>query len=428
MMPSKTNSFLDENKARTCIHCGLCLSSCPTYLETGDENDSPRGRIYLMRAVQEGKIPLSKTAVSHIDRCLGCRACEAACPSGVEYGDLLEHTRDHIEGSYKRSFFQTLLRRILIEKIFPHQKRMKLALMPVKWIRQFGLENLLPTFAKEAMMLVPDDYEAGDLPELNLTKQRPKRGRVGFISGCVMNAMFAKTNRSSIALLNLAGFDVIVPKNQLCCGALYAHSGRLDEARRVAKKNIIAFSEAGCESVIINAAGCGSTLKEYQNLLHNDAQWSERGRLFSQGVFDLTEFLVEKGFVAILKNEMKKARSRESEKRVTFHDACHLAHPQGITSAPRQLISAVCGKGLVPLPESDVCCGSAGSYNLTEPEMADRLQNRKLQHILQTKTDLVITTNPGCILQIQSGLKKLNSDMKTQHIADYLYDALYISE
>lgn len=445
----KTESFLDENKALTCIHCGLCLSSCPTYLETGDENDSPRGRIYLMRAVQEGRMPLEKTAVRHIDRCLGCRACEAACPSGVEYGELLEHTRDHIEKAFRRSPFQTFLRRVLIERIFPHSNRMKLALLPVRFFRKLGLQKLLPNFAKEAMALVPDDYESGLLPEFNLTKVQPSRGKVGFVSGCVMSAMFAKTNRASVALLNLAGFDVIVPQKQSCCGALYAHSGRLDEARQVARKNISTFAKAGCESVIINAAGCGSTLKEYENLLC-DSDWSERGRRFSRGVFDLTEFLVEKGFVNRLQSEMKNRQSYESQalrdsndsdsrelklrkgddenRKVTFHDACHLAHPQGITAAPRQLIAAIAGDRFVPLIESDVCCGSAGSYNLTEPKMAARLQHRKLQHVIQSQAEVVVTTNPGCILQIQSGLKDMGANVEVKHIADYLYDALGLDD
>jgi glycolate oxidase iron-sulfur subunit len=426
---ASTEQFLDEDKALSCIHCGLCLSSCPTYFETGNENDSPRGRIYLMRALQDGRLPLEETVVTHIDRCLGCRACEAVCPSGVEYGDLLEHTRDHIERDYKRSPFQTLLRRVFIEQIFPYTSRMELALKPVRWLRQLGIDRWLPGFAKEAMDLVPDDYEAVTLAESNPTRIRPSRGKVGFVSGCVMSAMLGKTNQASVALLNRAGFDVIVPQNQSCCGALYAHSGQLTDARKVARENIMAFREAGCDTIVINAAGCGSTLKEYGNLLRDDPAWAEAGNRFSGQVRDLTEFLVEQGFAEQVRAEAKKRAAPLSGKRVTFHDACHLAHPQGITAAPRQLVVAVAGEQFVPLPESDVCCGSAGSYNLTEPEMAKRLQDRKMNNIYKTKAEVVVTTNPGCILQMQSGVKSNgNSEVRVMHIADYLNETLGLTE
>lgn len=407
--------FIDYNKSLACIHCGLCLASCPTYLETGDENDSPRGRIYLMRAVQDGRLPLEGAAVEHIDRCLGCRACEAVCPSGVQYGDLLEHTRDHIEKKYSRSVFQTFLRRIAIEKVFPFPNRMKLALLPAKITRRLGIEKVLPKFAREALSLVPDNITSAELPTVS-PAQGEKRGRVGFISGCVMSVMFGETNKASVRLLNRAGYDVVTPANQSCCGALYAHSGQLDSARDMARKNIEAFEKENLDAIIINAAGCGSTLKEYGHLLHDDPQWAERGKKFSAKVKDLTEFLVPS-----LKFEVgEKFRVPNSEFRVTYHDACHLAHPQRITKQPRDLIKAVAGKNYIELPESDVCCGSAGTYNLTEPEMAERLQNRKIENILKTGAQIVVTTNPGCLLQIRAGLKKAGAKVEAMHIADFL--------
>ncbi len=406
--------FLDYNKSLACIHCGLCLSSCPTYLETGNENNSPRGRVYLMRAVQDGRLPASGAAVEHIDLCLGCRACEAACPSGVQYGNLLEHTRDHLEKHYRRSPFQTFLRRVAIEKVFPFPRRMKLALLPAKVAKKIGVESILPGFAREALSLVPDRMTSLDLPELSPTNGS-RRGRVGFISGCVMSVMFGETNSASVRLLNEIGFDVVTPKNQNCCGALYAHSGQLEMARDCARKNIAAFEKENFDAIIINAAGCGSTLKEYGHLLHDDPAWAERAKNFSAKVKDLTEWLAP---------EMANSKIQTSDVRVTYHDACHLAHAQRVTKPPRDIVKAVAGKNYVDLPESDVCCGSAGTYNLTEPEMAERLQNRKIQNILKTGAQVVVTSNPGCLLQIQAGLKKAGSNIEALHIADFLARAM----
>ena len=415
MNPITINSparFLDEKKALTCIHCGLCLGSCPTYLETGDENDSPRGRIYLMRAVQEARLPLGDTAVRHIDLCLGCRACEAVCPSGVLYGELLEHTRDHFEKHYPRSFFQTLLRRFAIEKVFPYSKRLKWALLPARIIRAVGIENWLPKCGREALSLIPEKMTLVHLPEISPATGTP-RGRVGFISGCVMSVMFGETNAASVRLLNRAGYEVVIPRDQGCCGALFAHTGNLEAARACARRNIEAFEKEKLDGIIINAAGCGSTLKEYGGLLHEEPGWIERGKSFSSKVKDLTEWLAASssafGF-----------RTPDSGPRVTYHDACHLAHAQRITKQPRALVKAVAGKNFIELPESDVCCGSAGTFNLTEPEMAERLQKRKVENILQTGAGVVVTSNPGCQLQIQAGLRKAGSRIQVIHIADFL--------
>jgi glycolate oxidase iron-sulfur subunit len=402
--------FIDYDKSLACIHCGLCLSSCPTYLETGNENDSPRGRIYLMRAIQDGRLPLGDTAVKHIDLCLGCRACEAVCPSGVQYGDLLEHTRDHIEKAHPRSLWQTFLRRVAIEKVFPFPWRMKLALLPAKLVKALHFEIFLPKFAREALSLIPDDASAGTLPLLS-PAIGPNQGRTGFISGCVMSVMFGKTNEASVRLLNRAGYEVVTPPDQGCCGALYAHSGQLEKARDCARHNINVFEQLNLSTIVINAAGCGSTLKEYGQLLRDDPEFAERARRFSACVKDLTE---------VLASAEKPAPNWKDDVKVTYHDACHLAHPQHITKPPRELIKALVGKNFVELPESDVCCGSAGSYNLTEPEMAERLQRRKIENILKTGAQVVVTTNPGCLLQIRAGLAKAGSDIQAYHIADFL--------
>ncbi len=401
--------FLKESQALACIHCGLCLGSCPTYLETGNENDSPRGRIYLMRAIQEGRLPLEEKVVRHLDLCLGCRACEAACPSGVQYGSLLEGTRNHIERRYRRPILAQALRKIMIEGLFPFPQRLKWALLPARMIKSLRAEWLLPKFAREALDLIPDKMPAAELPKVSNPTGGKAVGRCGFVRGCVMSVMFAKTNANSVRLLNKAGFEVITPDHQSCCGALYAHSGNLEKARACARKNIEAFESAGVDRIVINAAGCGSTLKEYGHLLEDDPAWAERGRHFSTKVRDLTEML-----------QPQNPPVEPLHKRVTYHDACHLVHAQRIGTQPRDLIRNL-ARNFIELPESDLCCGSAGSYNLTEPEMAERLQQRKIENILKTGAEIVVTTNPGCLLQIQVGLKKAAvHQVEVLHIADFL--------
>ena len=408
MSLAATPPFLDERKSLACVHCGLCLSSCPTYLETGNENDSPRGRIYLMRALQSGRAPLGEVAVQHIDRCLGCRACEAACPSGVAYGELLESTREHVERGYRRSRWQRFLRRVLIEQVIPFPRRLKLALLPARLVRFARAESWLPGIARDMLLLLPVAGREGRLPELS-PAATAECGRVGFIRGCVMNVLFGATNEASVQLLNKSGYAVVTPREQTCCGALYAHSGNLEKARACARQNIAAFEAVGLDVVVINAAGCGSTLKEYGHLLANDPHWAKRAANFSAKVKDLTEVI-----------EPARASGQGSGK-VTYHDACHLAHAQRITRPPRALVQAVAGESFIELPEADVCCGSAGSYNLTEPEMAGRLQRRKIENILRTGATTVITTNPGCILQMRAGLKKAGAaHVQVLHLADYL--------
>ncbi len=412
--------FLDYEKSLACIHCGLCLSSCPTYLETGNENDSPRGRIYLMRALQDGRTPLGDATVRHLDLCLGCRACEAVCPSGVQYGALLETTRDHVERNHTRPPWQVFLRRWLIEKTFPFPERMELALAPAVWLRQSRLDRWLPKALRDLLALVPADANAARLPEVSATSGGERRGRVGFVSGCVMSVMFGETNLASVRLLNRCGFDVVTPSAQGCCGALYAHGGNLEMARAAARRNIAAFEAQGLEAIIINAAGCGSTLKEYGHLLADDPAWAERAAAFGRKVKDLTEWLHTHGGESLCE-----ALAPSDGARVTYHDACHLCHAQRIEKPPRELVRAAAGAGFVEMPESSVCCGSAGSYNLTEPAMAARLQERKTANILKSGAKTVVTTNPGCLLQIRAGLKSAGAhDVEALHIADYLERAV----
>lgn len=404
--------FLDEAKSLACIHCGLCLGACPTYLQTGNENESPRGRIYIMRAMQAGRMRVDDASVQHIDLCLGCRACEVACPSGVQYGTLLEQTRDFIEREHSRAPYQTVLRRIVIERVFPVPWRMKAALAPARIARAIGLDRVLPTSLREPLRLIPERINSAPLPEFSPARRQPALGTVGFVRGCVMSVMFGDTNAASVRLLNETGYDVVVPREQQCCGALFAHSGRLSLARDYARRNIRAFATHKLDAIVINAAGCGSTLKEYGHLPEKTEDHDAASQ-FGAKVRDLTEFLTEKGFAG--------RKFKPWPHRATYHDACHLAHAQRITRQPRELVKVV-GGNYVELPEADVCCGSAGTYNLTEPDMAASLQMRKVQNILRTGAKTVVTTNPGCILQIRAGLEKEN--IQVMHIADFLAEAL----
>jgi len=412
--------FLDSAKALSCIHCGLCLSSCPTYLETGDENNSPRGRIHLMKALQDGRLSLDEGPVHHLDLCLGCRACEAACPSGVQYGALLEATRDHVEQHHSRSAWQRFLRRVVIEKILPFPERMEIAIAPAQFLKRLGMERFLPTAARDLLSLLPKNSSAApevdELPERSPAATQPARGRLGFVRGCVMSVLFAGTNAASVRLLNRAGYDVVTPMEQGCCGALYSHGGNLDQARQAARRNIAVFEALSLDAIVINAAGCGSTLKEYGHLLENDPAWAERAERFSSKVKDLTEWLS-----ANADDLFAGPQVPANTGAITSHDACHLAHAQRITKAPRDLIKAVAGSAFVELPEADVCCGSAGSYNMVEPEMAGRLQRRKVENILRSGARTVVSTNPGCLMQIRAGLDRAGaSHIETLHIADFL--------
>lgn len=403
---------MDQQRFLDCVHCGLCLSACPTYLETGKEMDSPRGRIYLLKALQDGRLGLSDPVVEHIDLCLGCRACESACPSGVQYGVLLEHGRDFIERKHNRGLFQTVLRRVFIEGIFPYPTRMEFALLPLRILQAFQLDRWLARFSWfRALEFLPNlsRIASSPLPQITLP-QGKRRLRVGMISGCVMSVLFTKTNQATIRLLSRAGCEVIVPRDQVCCGALFVHGGSLDKAKRFARLNIEVFENLDLDFIIINAAGCGSTLKEYGKLLHDDPIYAARGAAFSAKVKDLSEFLVAAEFDP----------SIACAERVTFHDACHLAHAQGIKGPPRTLVQKTDGVEYVELPEADVCCGSAGSYNLTETAMADKLQKRKIENLQRTGARIVVTTNPGCMLQIETGLRKAGVDMKVMHLADFL--------
>lgn len=413
--------FLPDGAALSCIHCGLCLSSCPTYLITGNENDSPRGRILTMRGMHEGYIPTNDITRRHIDLCLGCRACEAVCPSGVEYGHLLEATREHIERAVKRSRYERILRRLIVGRILPSPSLTRAALAGLRLLRLTRLDRQLPSRLRDLTTLIPTTTPSDELPEYSPTTHAEPLGRVGFLRGCVMSSMFAAINKSTVDLLNLVGYDVIAPRDTGCCGALHAHNGDLSTARDLAFHNCEIIENLNIDILVTNAAGCGSTMKEYGSLLgHTEFR-----------TMDLVEILCEtEAFERLSRAVAEAVGSQESDGSqtniTTWHDPCHLAHAQRITGEPRRLVELVAGDRFREMNESDICCGSAGSYNITEPQMAAQLGGRKAENIRQSGATTVVTSNAGCMQQMTLSLADSSptGGVRIVHIADYLYQAI----
>lgn len=383
---------IDYETFLSCVHCGLCTASCPTYKETLDENDSPRGRIYLMRAVADQRVSLTQAIQHHLELCLDCRACETACPSGVEYGKLIEPFRNR-QFEVPRDFFH----RQILWKLFPDARRLERALIPARWasrlgmmwlIRASGLWKLLPPKWGRMLTLLPPLRTVPPLPE-RLPAEGTRRATVALFTGCVANAMFRHVHWATARVLQANGCDVVIPGDQACCGAIDFHSGRDEPARDLADRNLAALDRSDVDAIVVNVAGCGAMMKEYGQHWSDDRQAARAA--FASKVRDVHEFLDELGWEAEL---------GELAIRATYHDACHLAHAQGIRDAPRRLLEQIPGLRLVPLDESDTCCGAAGTYNLVQTEMADRLAARKLRNILRTGARTVVSANAGCTLQI----------------------------
>jgi glycolate dehydrogenase iron-sulfur subunit len=388
---------------RSCVHCGICLPQCPTYRVLGQEMDSPRGRIYLMRAVAEKRLDLTDGFRRHLDLCLGCRACETACPSGVPFGSLLETARAEIERR-GRPLRERLLS-ALIFSVFPYPERLRIVLGVARLYRSAGLQALvrrigiLRRFPRLAAMerLLDDVPESIRLPEFLPARGR-SRGRVALLTGCVQRHLYADVNRDTARLLALAGWDVVVPREQGCCGALDLHAGRLDTLRRRAAALGAAFP-ADVDWVVTNAAGCGSAMREYGHWTTDEAAT----RLASR-TRDVTELLAEADLPL-----------QPLPLTVTYHDACHLAHGQKVRAAPRTLLAKIPGLTMVPLADSELCCGSAGVYNILEPDMAERVLEHKIRRIVDTGARTVVTGNPGCLLQIASGCRRRGVEVEVIH-------------
>jgi glycolate oxidase iron-sulfur subunit len=420
-------STIDYDKFLDCVHCGLCTSFCPTYLETGNENDSPRGRIYLMRAVTDGRLEMTNTVQRHLDLCLDCRSCETACPSGVQYGRLIEPFRvemQHAEARRGEGESKGWFRQVIMYGLFPYANRMRWALWPARIMQRLGLDRLFESIGLNRLLPKKLQRMQSQLPKLHspspafpdvLPAIGPKRARVGLFTGCVADAMFGHVNWATARVLQANGCEVVIPKSQACCGAIHYHSGADAPALDFANQNAGAFNLDELDAVIINVAGCGSMLKDYGHVAHEvapqDHAQQQRLDKFAHKVMDISEFLMKLGPI-LPQGEVKL--------RATYHDACHLVHAQKIREQPRDLLSLVPGLELVPLVESEICCGAAGSYNLTEPEMSDRLAKRKLDHILATKPEAVITGNAGCSLQIQASIRKSVHDIWVAHPMEIL--------
>ncbi len=412
-----------EDYAR-CVHCGLCLNNCPTYRLWQLEADSPRGRIRQMILVGNGELPLSEGFVDHIDKCLDCRSCESACPSGVEYGKLVEYARARIETEYERPLFTRFARAFIFHHLLPHPKRIALAARLLRFYQRSGLQwlaratgvlKLLGLADREKFLPPIDDHFF--FAELGKTfpAQGTRRARVAFFAGCIANVTFTKLNEATIRVLTANGCEVVVPSEQFCCGALSAHAGVRESARQLARKNIAAFSAAQFDAIVTNAAGCGSTLKEYDHLFSPNEPEYAAALAFRDKMRDITEFLATLGLVAPMK---------ETTLRVTYQDSCHLLHGQKIREAPRQLLRAIPGIEFVELPYSDICCGSAGVYNVTQTEAALDLLKEKMNYAKATGAATIVTANPGCLLQLRAGAEIHKTGQNVVHVVELLDTAL----
>lgn len=413
-----------------CVHCGFCLPTCPTYAVLGQEPDSPRGRISLIKALADNRIELTDSVAGHLSLCLDCRACETACPSGVPYGHLIEAARAEIEHRRPGSAGRRLLRRFAFDVLLPRPGLLRALATGLRGYQRSGLQRLvrgsgvlrlLPAALATTEALLPPLPPAGGrgvLPAL-IPARGARRTRVGLLQGCVQDAVFRPHNEATIRCLTRQGAEVAVPPAQRCCGALHAHAGDPEGARGLARANIAAFEAAGVETVIVNAAGCGAHLKGYGHLLRSDPAWAVRAAAFAGRVMDVTEFLAQAPLAGPL---------GPVPLRATYHDPCHLVHGQRVRSEPRTLLRAIPGLELVELRESEMCCGSAGLYNLTEPEMAQRLLTRKIGHVEATGARAVITANPGCILQLAAGLRSRGLPMEVFHVVEILDRAYAAAE
>jgi len=421
-----------------CVHCGFCLPSCPTYVLWGEEMDSPRGRIYLMKAGLEGRAEMTPAFVNHFDACLGCMACVTSCPSGVQYAPLIEATRAQIERRYPRSLSDRLFRSAIFA-LFPFPNPLRIALAPLALL-QFGArafkasgyrpaeslalherrtpnsERRTSIFARlGAMLSLAPKVTWGSL-FASIPARTPAAGArrltVGLLTGCVARLVFPRVNEATVRVLSAEGCDIVAPPEQGCCGALALHAGRLDEARAFARRTIDVFERAGVERIAVNAAGCGSSMKEYGQLLADDPMWADRARAFSARVRDVTEVVSELG--------VRRAPRHPLALRVAYHDACHLAHAQGVRQPPRDLLRSIPGLEILPFAEQEICCGSAGIYNLVEPDAARELGDRKAGHIDVVKPDLIATANPGCTLQMAAAAARLGRSRPIRHPIEIL--------
>ncbi|MBO1051127.1 MAG: 4Fe-4S dicluster domain-containing protein [Dolichospermum sp. DET73] len=414
----------DPKLIDSCVHCGFCLSTCPSYRVLGKEMDSPRGRIYLMDAINEGEIALNTATVEHFDSCLGCLACVSTCPSGVQYDKLISATRHQVERNYNRSLPDKLVRQ-LIFSLFPNPDLLRILLFPLLVYQKLGISKVLqatglikaisPRLAAMESILPEITLKSfqDNLPDI-IPAKGEKRYRVGVILGCVQRLFFSGVNEATVRVLTANGCEVVIPKSQGCCAALPEHQGQTEQAKVLARQMIDSFADTHVDFVIINAAGCGHTLKEYGHILADDPEYAEKAKIFAAKVKDSQEFLANVGLTA------KLSPLTEKNINLVYQDACHLLHGQKISVQPRQLLKQIPGVTLKEPIDAALCCGSAGVYNMLQPEVAEELGKQKAQNLLNTGADLIASPNPGCSLQISKYLQgKTISVMHPMELLDY---------
>jgi glycolate oxidase iron-sulfur subunit len=397
-----------------CVHCGLCAEACPTYVVTRCEMDSPRGRIYLMKSLAEGRIDLDDDAARHLDLCLGCRGCETACPSGVHYGRLIEGARSFVERNHRRGVLDQLKRRA-VSAIFPYPDRLRALLAPLKLVDYLGLRTalraIMPHVVRDWLDLLPP-LQANSRPLAKVAALTPSADAPTVVvhHGCVAQVLADSENINSERLLAAAGYRIVKLTATSCCGALDLHSGNSTRARDFAHANVRALKDSGADAIVSAASGCSVAIAEYGDLLKDEPEFAEDARAVSSKVRELSSLLLDAPSI----------QQREFRCRITYHDACHLAHGLGVREAPRKLLASIPGVTIIEMTESDLCCGSAGSYNLTEPTMARELARRKADNIVATGADYVVLANPGCEFQIAAELRRRGSKIKIVHLADFL--------
>ncbi|WP_305927226.1 (Fe-S)-binding protein [Bacillus mycoides] len=422
---------LSEDELLNCMRCGFCLPTCPTYIQSGyKESHSPRGRIALMKAVVDGLIEPDEDVEDTLNVCLGCRACEPVCPSGVNYGHLLEEARDIINQNKKFSMPVRAVRKVVFEGLFPHQNRMRTLTGLIGFYQRSGLQTL--THKTGIMKLFPETLATMDLvlpkvPKMKAMKDRPeflpaevaKKKQVAFFTGCLMDTMFLETNNATMKLLQLAGCDVVIPKTQSCCGALHGHAGEKSGAKELAKRNIQAFEDLQIDYIITNAGGCGAYLVDYDYLLKDDPEWAERAKQFVSKIKDITAILVELDF-------HKRNDLRLTSQIITYQDSCHLRNVMRTSSEPRMLLEAIQGATYREMKDADRCCGSAGIYNIVHSELSMEFLDYKMDRVHETDAATIVTANPGCLLQMKLGIERegLSHKMRGIHIVDLLLEAI----
>jgi glycolate oxidase iron-sulfur subunit len=402
-----------------CVHCGLCLNACPTYRELRLEMDSPRGRIYQMAQVASGKSEINESYIEHIELCLACRGCETACPSGVQYGRLVEAARAQIENTVSRPLGERMLRNLVFRQLLPSRRNLTAVARMVRWANKLGLPGLgrnlglLRGRLAEVESLAPGIETPFFFEQYGkvFPAEGERRYRVALLGGCIANVSFARLNEATVRVLQKNGCEVTVPEDQTCCGALHMHAGIRSQARIQARRNIDALAGGGFDAIITNAAGCGSTLKEYGELLEQDAGYAEKAACFSSQVRDVTEFL---GGMELRAGLTPLAIA------VTYQDSCHLAHGQKIRVQPRKLLQAIPGLTVREMPGSDLCCGSAGIYNVQHTEMSMALLEQKMGAVNATKAAVIATANPGCMLQLQAGVRRHGHGQRVAHVVELL--------